>query len=533
MKKKSFSLSILLLKSFSTNDLAATLNDRDKLESHNFDISGVSVWLYYKQNPTHPPAWVKLFTPVAGDNLKRLYNSGTAAVLFVPCSDRVFALTFGYGRFMLLPESYEENFGLRVVLNSVNPDKLRSVDAQSLEAVPVSRRTQASVATSLADFGLNIEQDLIYAATGEPKDTTLGRQITGKDALKISVPIILEDLPVLLGKLFNLYESCDYQERFKWIDNLMEVRDRKILADLDNALGKKIGEEDFSKTWLAVPEIVEWVDSGGFRYQPQKNGSTLEDISWTSFLIHIGASTPKTADTFHKYSVSHVSESSGHDLGHWSIYHCIYCELKLDNNTFALNNGKWYRVNADFLTELNTAVNAIPHSKLSLPSYNDKDEKTYNKRVCESNSSYFALMDEKMIRYGGGSSQIEFCDLYTSDKQLLHVKRYGGSSVLSHLFSQGFVSAQLLLSDGDFRAKVNEELPLSHRLPDPANMPQSSDFEVVYAIVSNDKAGSLDLPLFSKINLRNSYKRLQLMGLRVSVKMIPVISSAHKEETSS
>ena len=68
-----------------------------------------------------------------------------------------------------------------------------------------------------------------------------------------------------------------------------------------------------------------------------------------------------------------------------------------------------------------------------------------------------AVMDRKNIRYGGGASRIEFCDLFINKRTLLHVKRYGGSSAMSHLFSQGVVSATLFLQDRDFRQKVQIE----------------------------------------------------------------------------
>lgn len=97
-------------------------------------------------------------------------------------------------------------------------------------------RTQASVASSLSEFGLDIEQDLIYAATGQPKEVGLGRQITGKDAIKLSLAIDLADLPPLLDKLLNQYSSIAYRENFAWIDHLSEVRDSSLIGKLDAEL---------------------------------------------------------------------------------------------------------------------------------------------------------------------------------------------------------------------------------------------------------------------------------------------------------
>ena len=52
-------------------------------------------------------------------------------------------------------------------------------------------------------------------------------------------------------------------------------------------------------------------------------------------------------------------------------------------------------------------------------------------------------MDCKKIHNGGGHSQLEFCDLFSSGRDLIHVKRYGRSSApLSHLFAQGLDDAE-------------------------------------------------------------------------------------------
>lgn len=525
--KKSYSLSILLLKEEITSAVDA-LKEANTLDQCDLPINGKTASLFFKNTPMHPPSWVKLLRPHVGSALDGLKNSGSAAVLLIGQSKRLFAVTFGYGKWLLKPDCYEENFGLKVVLNSVDPEKLRSVDAQSLDAVPVHVRSQASIATSLSDFGIDIEQDLIYAATGQPKDAGFGKQITGKDTLKLTLALDLGDLHSLLDKLLVQAAATIYKENFAWIDNLSEVRDRSLMAKLDAALVGKIASKDFTRTWLSIPDIIEWSDFGGFKYQQPKHGKLFTDIDWASYLAFVGDALPLKAETLRKHSVLCMSKASEQAIHDWPVYRCIYCELKLDGETFALNNGRWYRVDANFLSKLDLIVKAIPHSTLGLLDYTDKNEADYNKRVYESDDDYFALMDRKMIVHGGGNSKIEFCDLYTQDKRLVHVKRYGGSSVLSHLFAQGLVSARLLLSDADFRGKVNEKLPPTHQLLSPDSKPAPSDFEVIYAIASNSPAEDFELPLFSKINLRNCFNQLQLLGMKVSISIVAVKDAAHE-----
>jgi len=520
VKKKSHNLSILLLKP-EIASAGEALKETESLQSCSVSIGGNTANLFHKQNPGRPPSWVMLFKPQVGTTLDGLRNSGTAAVLVVKHADRLFALTFGYGKYLLKSDCYEENFGLKVVLNTVDPEKLRSIDAQSLDAVPVHVRTQASVASSLSEFGLDIEQDLIYAATGQPKEIGLGRQITGKDAIKLSLAIDLSDLPPLLEKLLNQYSSIAYRENFAWIDHLSEVRDSSLIGKLDAELTSKIQANDLTRTWLSIPEIIDWTDVSGFRYQRPKRGTTQTDIDWPSYLEFVGDETPHSVETFKKQSVHCISQSAEQPIHNWTVYRCIYCELVHAGSTFALNAGKWYRVDANFLSNLDKRISTIPITALELPDYPDGPEGEYNENVYSSDSDYFALMDKKLIQYGGGKSKIEFCDLYTRDRHLIHVKKYGGSSVLSHLFAQGLVSTKLLLGDAEFRNRVNLKLPPSHKIENPDQKPEPSKFELVYAIASNHPE-DFELPLFSKINLCNCHANLQLLGINVTLAIIPV-----------
>ena len=44
---------------------------------------------------------------------------------------------------------------------------------------------------------------------------------------------------------------------------------------------------------------------------------------------------------------------------------CIYCEVDADNETFLLNNGKWYRVRSDFLGIVNNSFNEVMNCTLA------------------------------------------------------------------------------------------------------------------------------------------------------------------------
>ena len=189
-----------------------------------------------------------------------------------------------------------------------------------------------------------------------------------------------------------------------------------------------------------------------------------------------------------------------------------------------LNDGKWFSVAKDFVERTNKDFAAIPLSGLTLPEYHGGGEGAYNASVAATQPAVYDLLDDKKkIMHGGGHGQVEICDLLSINRELIHVKMYGKSSVLSHLFSQGFVSGQLIQIDASFREKVCEQLAPTHKgLIDIGSKPAQDTFTVVYAIISDAPGPNLYLPFFSRVNLNNTQKILRGYGFKVELLKIVV-----------
>src|ERR1700689_3584433 len=100
--------------------------------------------LYLKPSPDRIPSWWSLFEGPLGAAPPDIRNSSVAAVLLFTVGARAIALTFGYGRSLLRPGTWEEDFGLRVTLNAVDPLKIRSVDRVKFDAISQHSQIQAS-----------------------------------------------------------------------------------------------------------------------------------------------------------------------------------------------------------------------------------------------------------------------------------------------------------------------------------------------------------------------------------------------------
>lgn len=467
-----------------------------------------------------PPAWVGLFEGYIDLEEVLLRSASSAAVLVLRAAERWFAVTFGYGRHLLAQGIWEPNFGLKVTLNSIDDDSIRSIDRKSFDAIARHTREEASRAGSIEQFGLNVEEDLLRAVVGKPEDETLARSMAGMDALTVTAATTLPDLPARLERYLSQWTKRKYRTRSPWVDQIAEIRDRRQARSLDERLVERLVARELDHAWLAVPIPIDWSKVGGFRFSNSQRADTHDDIHLQGFFESLRDSTSLSPETLRRKSVYCLDPDGRHVSDRWSVYQCLYVEISDGEDVFLLTGGRWYRVARRFVRRIDQDVAGLPSTEFDLPPYRHGSEGAYNQAVARGDAAV-ALMDQKNIRYGGGASQIEFCDLFVRKRVMLHVKRYGGSSVLSHLFSQGVVSATLFLQDQEFRKVVRKKLRGRHRDGVPEGRPRPDHYEVGFVVISR-APGDLVLPFFSKVNLRNAARTLAGLGYRVTLTKVDV-----------
>lgn len=480
---------------------------------------GRTATLYVRKSNLDPPDWAAFLRSYVDPAV--FGDTGSAgAVLVLPSDNRFFAITFGTGRFLLQPSAVERSFGLKVTLNCIGENTLRSIDKDSLDRLSRHTREQASRNAAAREFGLDIEQDLLRAVTGEPVDkTAFGERITGRDALTLSLAITIDGLPELVDSLLEEASRTTYRQNFPWVDHLGHVTDKREQEMLDSVLIEKLKTEEHQHAWMAVPEAINWERVRGFRFPSRRVSPEYPDIHLDHFLESLEDIQALSRDSLNK--VVQCTDLDGNRSYRWKVYQCLYCELDYQGGSFVLSGGAWYRVDAGFVERVNAAYDEIPNFDRELPPFEDVSEGAYIQRISQAAPTRFAPMDQKTVTYGGGHSKIEFCDAYTDTRDVLHVKRYGQASALSHLFAQGLTFGEVFQTDPALRERFNELVPESYRIPNPRARPQRDEYRVVYAIVS-DRPGDLVLPFFSRLNIKHAARRLEAYGYRVAKAKIAV-----------
>jgi len=353
--------------------------------------------------------------------------------------------------------------------------------------------------------------------------------MAGNDSLSVSVKMDLSDLPTLLTEYGKKFDSDLSKEDYQWVNNISMVKNSEQVAALECELNKKLEARELDNIWLSIPEIIDWSMVKGFMYS--NGGKKINpDVNFQGFLKTVKDGEKLDLDLLRLRDVHCADEDHKKTFKSWKVFRCLYAESDVSGEKFILNDGKWFRVEKDFVTRTDEDFAAIPRSALRLPEYMGGGEGAYNASVAEKDPDVYALLDDKKkIMHGGGHGQVEVCDLFTVNRELIHVKIYSKSSVLSHLFAQGFVSGQLIQIDKKFREKVCKQLSSPHKeLISIDKKPSQDELAIVYAIISDVPGDYLHLPFFSRVNLNNTRKILVGYGYRVELLKISV-SEAHSK----
>ncbi len=476
---------------------------------------------YYDSPQKHIPSWIEGFF---NNNLKGidLFTQSIKGVYFVKITikskERYFAIPFGFGYSMIEKNHCVDDFGLKTVLNLVDESSIRKIGRRTLSSEPKNTIEQLSKIGNFSDFGIDIEQDLVEEITGKPKDSYFGKNyVTGKLAFTASVQVNISNVEDFLKKSFEYYKKNDYKKNFAFIDQVKGIKDAK---KWNKKLVNKLKDEQLQdvSVWMAIPEIIEWEDVDGFSYSGKKE-KLVNDITIEYFKDSLTEDQKSKLDYgfLEKNKVYCFRSSSGEEYDNWSYFKCLYCEITEKNRKIILTNGKWYEIAKDFVEKVENNYNdTLKESKKFstikfIECEPEENENKYNESLAKHLPSG-VLMDRKVIRYGGGASSVEFCDVYDLHNQVfIHVKNYYGSSALSHLFAQGRVSGELFRSDPQFRKKVREKE--SSLLFDPDREPNPSDYKIIFAIISKSE-DDLNLPFFSKVNFKNERRLLNSFGFK-------------------
>jgi uncharacterized protein (TIGR04141 family) len=461
------------------------------------------------------PSWVDEIRAIVAGGLPPMHSQSPAGLLVVRRSGRTFVITFGHAWQRLQDQWLERDFGRRVALNTISPAKLVAIHVEQVFAKWHLANERAPRAASIREFGVRFDRDLVGVIEGVPAHSSLGAMVRGGINLRVKVPVA--DLNDILDETLTLFASDAYKKVWPEVDNLTPVRNELLRARLDAQFDAELAAGIAQKKlvmFTPVSRREEAIIVDSYVYGRMTKSPAVRPYlsvgSWLSFLQERGK-TPSTQEA--RNSPVHLLDDGKEEIKSCTAYDCFGYEMALDGKQFVLSSGIWYEVVPSFLSRINATVRHIAAPTRSLPAWNQVDgEGEYNRRCAQKES--LLHFDAKNVRFGGGQSQFEFCDLLDmKSKTLFFAKIASKSSGMSHLVEQVRRTAELLFSaDPGYRKDLAKVFRAHHPQVDRRWLdarPKNGDWQL--ALVSLGRPAD-KLPFFAKCGLARLYHDLSEGG---------------------
>jgi uncharacterized protein (TIGR04141 family) len=466
-------------------------------------------------------------------------------------STRWVAWCFGTGSRLLSRSTSDPRFGLTIALNllsvpSLPPGAAGDTRAQRRPQVrqmqyrttaPYFQQTGHRAGRDIPLDGFRVDRlsDLVAAMGGRTDVASFTNSVLGGRSIKFRSDI--EELPDLIDLSVDLLELCAsnvYHETFSWIDNIRLVEDEPTIDRLYRQLMDSLMLNPIPPYVDAIlpDDLVELDDERAIQFilypHDRRKGAsrinlTVEMVADLALRRGGGLNQKAVLNTELRFL-----DDAHEVLGRARLIDCLCAEFIVNGGQYIAYDGDFYKVDRSFVERIDTELNELPTSSIHFPPYKGETEPKYTDRIRDDHKRDFVVLDRALIRVEGEAG-IEASDLVSESGALIHLKRKGKSSVLSHLFLQAANSCELLRRSPQAQVLLRE---LVHEKSEYAaltdticaahdEMLAGKGLEVVFAFLGNWHGRTItSLPLFSRISLVQESRKVSGLGFYPSVALI-------------
>lgn len=537
----------------------------DPLEPEDFELMSAAghgdVVVAVATRSSAPPIWQRFLSEELSLGWAITASESRGAIVFCAVAEstgageriRWVAWTFGSGSRALRRAVQDPRFGLMAVLNLLvdQPDDDQEADSSRTvkgprmremryrSSAPYVQQTGHRAARDIPVDGFRMDRssDLISTIGSSGAVPKLrASTLLGGRSLRFQARVSqIADLVILAADALEQSKQEHYRQEFTWIDNMALVEDEDTLRQLRASI---------VSTLIADPNPVS-IDA----ILPDDLLDTDEDRAISKIAFPYERQDSHGRSTLTTAKVSEVMARRTNDaerermldanlrfydeldglVGVATVLECLCAEVVHDGKHFIAYDGDFYVVQDSYIERIGRELAEIPLSELEFPVYRGETEPAYNSRVGDSLPDSFIHLDAKPVRIPGETT-FEACDLVSATGALIHVKRKGKSSVLSHLFLQAANSCELLRRSEEAQRLFHKLLAEHARSPRLLARVQSvlaeatrnrDELEVAFVFLGDWKDRTIaNLPLFSRISLVNEARRVRSLGYRVTVKTL-------------
>lgn len=505
-------------------------NLRDTLQKYEVKKSvGMSGKIYVHSTVKKPPKWYGQLNKLSKDNVEIDENASNKAIVVFKHRKRYFSITYGYGKSILDDSTIVRNFGLITSVNLIDAEKIKSLNSMSIEDVIIDTQKQSSSTSSQDKLQIDRFKEILKSVSGSPSDENVAKFLVGSDSLNFTKKMDIKNIKDNIKYLYRAYRSNNYKNNgFGWLDNIKKVKD-KSTTDL---LNQKLCEDILNSNGImsiAPNRILNWEEINGFYLTGMGSNKEFSfNINSEKYLKFISDKyKEKEFDVLAKLKRDKLIgvHSEDDDKVIANVYQSLIYECEFNGEVFIFTFGEWFEIKPDYYTYVTDFIDNIPECGLSLPSHIKKLNETetkFNKRVVDADPNLSLLDMKNYSPQEYSHSKVEPCDIISKNHQLIHVKKGGKSSELSHLFSQAIVSCNILANDDRLREHINKEVKTKFGSNFIPNNYSNAHLEIVFAIITEKNYASLSgyLPFFSRVNLMQAVNNLKSLEFKYSMMII-------------
>lgn len=429
------------------------------------------------------------------------------------------------------------DFGLKIAMNTCDPEAIKSIQTSQHESISIQAEKQIHMGAGLSIFDVDYDEEFFKKISGKAKkEYSFISSITGTDRIQLKFDnnnkLSWEKLKEKTKLLNSLYNSKEYQStEFKAFDNMKYETNAAIIKALDDLLVEKLKNNNYEKISLTVPEIID-TERYTFSYKNNNNKEYEELLLEDLINAHKEINNIKTIKNWNIYKNDKALETT---YKAWNAYQCFVAELDYSDKKYILFNGKWREISENFMENVNKYIKEH-HIEFDENTLNELDnniliydeqaklnkESVYNETIAKNNSNIF-LFDKAHIEIGN-KPKYEVCDLFTTNKELVQVKRYeNGTASISHLFTQAKFYAEAFLIDKELRKNLRsfisdsvlQATSINYNKDSnkfvgliPEERPIENEYTIVLCILTLKHINLQDLPFMTIYSIYQAHKFL-------------------------
>ncbi len=473
--------------------------------------------LVVRETENNIPGWFAIVEGFSELESKDVVSSSSGAILFFKYKRRIIGCCFGTSIAYINRENTVSDFGLGAAFEEIRNENTKSIESFTLNSNPLTINRVTTNPTQRHNYEIDRQSENITELSGFHYRDNKRILIKGKEFYSTPCPIAINEI-IQVGKVaFNNYNKAIKDNAFKSLTSSKLVKDKEVIAELENELCNRINARNDEITlcdYEYFPNISE--------YRFKNDGASYEQVSIDDFYDIINTNNVTIQYLKNKKLIPY--EAGGTALTTWSIFKSLFAQLVFGNDVYILFKSKWYQIDQTYLKGLKQEIEDCEIDLTGVTPWDGaQEEQIINQQLANELNGQF--WDRKLYRnHPDFRHGIEFSDVLTTDR-IIHVKKYKGSSLTSHLLNQTSVSAILLRNDQGMRDWISDrstqDFGGANLILDATNSLVNDNIEyLILFMYDGDKKPSEFLPFFSMVALQIAIKRIRQLGFEVKVSKV-------------